>query len=143
MRYLSIDLGDKRTGVAAGDSITRIVQPVEVVSVPRGPALLDALVKLIVEHAPDELVLGMPYNMDGTEGPRALATRAFAQTLAARSNLQVHLQDERLTSFAAEQRLNRSGRTHGQKKQLRDALAACTLLEDFLALPDQRPPTAE
>ena len=73
MRYLAIDLGDRRTGLAAGDDVLRIVQPVEVLQVPRGPALMEALAKAVDRHGPDALVVGLPINMDGTEGAAAKA----------------------------------------------------------------------
>ncbi len=132
MRYLAVDLGAKRTGLAAGDDVTRLVQPVEVLQVPRGPALMDALAKAVDRHGPDAIVLGMPLNMDGSEGAAAKDVRAFAAELAARTRLPVHLQDERLTSFEADARMAQSGRTHKQKKELRDALAAAAILEDWL-----------
>lgn len=132
MRYLAIDLGAKRTGIAGGDSVMKLVQPLEVLQVARGPALLDQLAKTVEKHGPDALVVGLPLNMDGTEGGAARDVRAFAQTIAARVNLPVHLQDERLSSFSADERMSQSGLTHKQKKELRDALAACTILEDFL-----------
>lgn len=132
MRYLAVDLGAKRTGLAAGDDVTRLVQPVEVLQVPRGPALMDALAKAVDRHGPDAIVVGMPLNMDGSEGAAAKDVRAFAADLAARTRLPVHLQDERLTSFEADARMAQSGRTHKQKKELRDALAAAAILEDWL-----------
>jgi putative Holliday junction resolvase len=74
--------------------------------------------------------------MDGTEGPRAKLVREFAAELAAQlprfPRVEIAFQDERLSSFAAEERLARTGRTHGEKKALRDALAACAILEDYL-----------
>ena len=91
---------------------------------------------MIDEYGPDVVVIGMPYNMDGSEGPRALLTRAFSEELRARlgprTRVKLEFQDERLSSFAAEEKLNNTGRTHGEKKALRDALAACAILEDFL-----------
>ena len=132
MRYLAIDLGAKRTGLAAGDDVLRIVQPVEVLQVPRGPALMDALAKAIDRHGPDALVVGLPINMDGTEGAAVKDVRAFGAALAARVGLQVHFHDERLSSFEADQRMAQSGRTHRETKELRDALAACAILEAYL-----------
>ena len=132
MRFLAVDLGAKRTGLAAGDDVTRLVQPVEVLQVPRGPALMDALAKAVERHGPDAIVLGIPINMDGSEGAAAKDVRTFAADLAARTRLPVHLQDERLTSFEADARMAQSGRTHKQKKELRDALAAAAILEDWL-----------
>ena len=132
MRYLAVDLGAKRTGLAAGDDMLRLVQPVEVIEVPRGPALEAALARAIERHGPDALVVGLPLNMDGSEGAAAADARAFGAALAACTGLTVHFHDERLSSFEADQRMARSGRTHREKKQLRDALAACAILEDFL-----------
>jgi putative Holliday junction resolvase len=131
MRYLAIDLGDKRTGLAIGDDQSKLISPLEVIVQPRGEALLIALLKAIQKQDPDALVIGLPINMDGSEGPQAKTGRAFGQTLAARSNLPIHFQDERLTSFAADQRMSQSGRTRKQKKELRDALAAAEILRDF------------
>ena len=133
MRYLAVDLGAKRTGLAAGDDVLRLVQPVEVIEVPRGPALEAALARAIDRHGPDALVVGLPLNMDGSEGAAAADARAFGAALAARTGLTVHFHDERLSSFEADQRMARSGRTHREKRQLRDALAACAILEAFLA----------
>lgn len=136
MRYLAVDLGDRRTGLAAGDDVVRLVQPVEVIEVPRGPALVDALVRAVDRHGPDALVIGLPLNMDGSEGPAARAVREFGARLAERARIPLHFQDERLTSFEADERMARSGRTHREKRALRDALAACAILEGFLASGD-------
>lgn len=144
MRYLAVDLGDKRTGLAIGDTETRIASPLALVEIPRdreeGRALLRELVRLIEEHlgpptraaTRGELVLGLPLNMDGTEGPRAKIARDFAAQLAAHTARPVHLFDERLTTAAADSKMARSGLTRGQKKARRDALAAAAMLESFL-----------
>ncbi len=132
MRYLAIDLGDKRTGIAVGDDETGIASPVAGLPIAPGPALVRTILRAIEEHAPDALVLGLPLNMDGSEGTRARRTRAFGAELEAVIDRPLFYQDERLTSYAAEQRLAGSGRTHKQKKKARDALAAAEILEDFL-----------
>lgn len=132
MRYLALDLGDRRTGIALGDDRTRIVTALDVLVAPRGEALFGALSRVLERIGPDALVVGLPLNMDDTEGPAAKSVRAFGAELAARFALEVHYQDERLTSFAADQSMARSGRTHRQKKAVRDALAAKEILEDFL-----------
>lgn len=135
MRYLAIDLGDKRTGIAIGDDFTGIVTPHEVLSVPIKPThdrLLVAIEKCIDDFGPDALVLGMPFHMDGSEGERAKIVRVFGAALGEHTGLTIHYQDERLTSADAEWVLDGSGKTHGQKKALRDALAAAAILRDFL-----------
>ena len=132
MRYLAIDLGERRTGLATGHDETGLVVPVGVLEVRAGPALLEALDAAVAEHTPDALVVGLPLNMDGTEGAAAKRARKVGETLAERGTRPVHYQDERLTSFGADQEMARSGRTRAQKRRLRDALAACLILEDFL-----------
>lgn len=161
MRYLAIDLGDKRTGLAVGDDVTRLASPVDVLEIPiaqdGGRTLLSALARAIDEHLSrsDELVIGLPLNMDGSEGPRAKLVREFAARLTDHlaetgDRRGVHFHDERLTSADAEwamgeisraSRQDRRGKaagglTRGQKKAKRDALAASAILRDFL---DQAP----
>ena len=81
MRYLAIDLGDKRTGFAAGDDVVGLVQPLSVVEAHTRPLQLRAALRAIDEYGPDRIVLGLPFNMDGTEGPRAKLVREFAAEL--------------------------------------------------------------
>ncbi len=146
MRYLAVDLGQKRTGLAVGDALTRLVTPLEVLDIPidraGGAALLDAIAKAAAEQlgaspaptgAPTVgLVFGLPLNMDGTEGPAARSVRAFAARAAARTGLPVHFQDERLSTADADWAMARSGLTRKGKKQRRDALAAAAILRDFI-----------
>jgi putative Holliday junction resolvase len=138
-RYIGIDLGDKRTGLALGDSITRLATPVKVLEIPisqdQGEALLDALKKEIdalVGKSACDLVLGLALNMDGSEGPRAKLARAWGERLAATTARAVHFQDERLSSVDADWQMAQSGLTHKQKKERRDAIAAAGILGDFL-----------
>ncbi len=146
MRYLAIDLGDKRTGLAIGDSLTGVVSPLAVVEVAiterTGEALLETLAKAIAEQfgeaSAGELVVGLPMNMDGTEGPRAKGVREFGARLRNRTGRVVHFQDERLTSSEADWAMARTGMTRGQKKAKRDALAAAAILRDFLASNNRR-----
>jgi putative Holliday junction resolvase len=140
VRYLCIDLGDKRTGLAVGDAQTRLVSALSVLESPigvrGGEGLLDALSKAVDEQlgtGAGELVVGLPLNMDDSEGPRSKSVRAFAARLGERVGRVVHFQDERLTSAAADWSMARSGMTRGEKKQKRDALAAAEILRDFLA----------
>lgn len=130
---MAIDLGDKRTGLAIGDESTGTAMPVDVLEVPRGPDLIQAIERAITEHAPHRVVVGLPLNMDGTEGDRAGICRAFGADLQVATGLPVAFQDERLSSDEANRRMARSGRTHGAKKRLRDALAACVVLEDHFS----------
>lgn len=135
MRYMAIDIGERRTGLATGDAITGLVQPRTVIEQSKGPTGEELLRKLLVEiddFGPNRLVVGLPINMDGTEGPAAKAVRAFGDLIGQRSKVPVDYQDERLTSFAAEKQLDRSGRTRKEKREIRDALAAAEILRDYL-----------
>lgn len=136
-RYLAIDLGDKRTGLALADPITRVASPAGLLEIPideaGGDKLLTAIARFIETDAGDcQLILGLPINMDGTEGPRAKLVRAFGQRLAGRTGLEVTFHDERRSSIAADARLSQTGLTHKQKKQRRDAIAAAAFLQDYL-----------
>ena len=130
-RVLGVDLGDRRTGIATGDTASGTAMPITVLDVPRGPALMQAIVDQVETHGPDVIIIGLPLNMDDTEGPRATLSRNFADELAQRTGLPVELHDERLTSFEAEQRLR--GTSRSTKKARTDAMAACVLLESWLA----------
>lgn len=149
MRYLCFDVGDKRTGAALGDDETWVVSPVGFVGVSADGPLIDRLAALVEEHEPDEIVIGLPLNMDGTHGPRARKIAAFAEKLAETVLLPIHLQDERLSTYAADGAMAQSGLTHKQKKLRRDSLAAAAILRSFLdarggagaATDDDAPPT--
>ncbi len=134
MRIVAVDLGDKRTGLAVGDDETGMVSPLSVVEIPLKDesGLIAAVTKAAVEYGADILLVGLPLNMDGSEGPRAKLVRAFAERLGARADLPVRYQDERLTSAEADWSMARSGLTRGQKKSRRDAVAAAAILRDFL-----------
>jgi putative holliday junction resolvase len=145
MRYLAIDLGAKRTGLAVGDDVTGIATPVDVLATASAAERLRLLGRAIEKHGPDALVLGLPLVSGGGGektsgagepadiiGPAAKAARAFAGELTRQFGLKVYLMDERLSSYAADQQMSRSGLTRQGKKQRRDALAAAVILRDFL-----------
>ncbi|MCH2147500.1 MAG: Holliday junction resolvase RuvX [Phycisphaerales bacterium] len=132
MNYLAVDLGDKRTGLAVGDEIVRIVRPIAVLEAPIGNQLIQEIHSVVKEHGVDCIVMGLPLNMDGSESQRSKLTRSFAENLQECIKIPIMFQDERLTSVAAEEHLNQSGKTHKQKKKVRDALAAAEILKDFL-----------
>ncbi|TVQ63959.1 MAG: Holliday junction resolvase RuvX, partial [Phycisphaerales bacterium] len=137
MRYLAIDLGEKRTGLAVGDDETGNAFPVDVIERPlggasAGGALLEAIADAAKSHNAHAVVVGLPLNMDGTDSPGAKRARAFAQRISARTQLPVAFQDERLTSAEADWIMAQSGLTHKAKKERRDALAAAAILRDFL-----------
>jgi putative Holliday junction resolvase len=132
MRYLAVDLGGKRTGLAVGDDLTRIASPVDVLEIPPGPRLVEAILRAIAEHGPDALVIGLPLNMDGSEGEASKQARAFGDLLANAASLPIEFHDERLTSRAAELDLAGLYTRKGKKRRL-DAVAAARILSGYLA----------
>ncbi len=132
MRYLAIDPGERRSGLAAGDDETGVVVPLESVTAANEARLVAEIRRRIDEQGPDGLVIGLPLNMDGTEGDAARRARALGERLGRESGRPVHFQDERLTTFAADQQMARSGRSRREKKAARDAFAAAEILRDFL-----------
>ncbi|MBO6740479.1 MAG: Holliday junction resolvase RuvX [Phycisphaerales bacterium] len=143
MRIFAIDLGDQRTGLALADRITGIASPAGLIETPidreNGRLLIDAIVKQFHQQAsgPEtEIVIGIPLNMDSTEGPRAKLVREFTRKLASRIDRPIVLVDERKTSQLADARMSQSGLTHKQKKQRRDAIAAAAIAQLYLDEPD-------
>lgn len=133
MKIMGIDYGDARTGVAVSDLLCSIVGTTYVVpSRNREKAMADIL-RLVKENQVGEIVVGLPKNMDGTEGPRAELCRAFAEELRQASNLPVAMWDERRTTVEAHNILS-AHNYHGQKrKNTVDAVAASLILEGYLA----------
>ena len=130
---LGIDLGGKRTGLAFAETLSGLVMPIEVLHANEGPALDSALDNAIREHGPHRLVIGLPLNMDGTEGPAAKKSRQTGDALADRHGLPIDYQDERLTSFSAEADLADRKLNRRKKKNVADAHAAAEILRDWLA----------
>lgn len=137
MRYLGVDTGTKRIGLALGDADSGIVSPVAILqavgdTVQQARAILD----VADAYGADDIVVGLPLNMDGSAGPQARLAQRLADTIKAEGQRAVHLHDERLTSHAAEGRLSERGLTRAKKKARQDAVAAQILLESFLARED-------
>lgn len=130
MRYLAIDHGQKRTGLAICDRNETICSPLTVISAQQN--VLKKLVEVIADEGVEAIVLGLPLNMDGSEGPQAKIVRAFAEELKVRIDIPIHFQDERLSSFAAEEKLAPAELTRKKQKKHLDAVAAAQILETFL-----------
>lgn len=132
-RIMGIDYGDARTGVALSDLLCSIVGSTTVIpSRNREKAVAD-IVRIAKENEVGEIVVGLPRNMDGTEGVRAQLCREFADTLAQATGLPVQMWDERRTTVEAHNILSQHN-YHGQKrKNTVDAVAASLILEGYLA----------
>ena len=132
MRIMAIDYGDARTGVAISDAMGFMAGFTTVIHSRKGDVVLEELAKIMVEHGVDELVMGFPRNMDGTEGPRADLYREFAARVEERCGMPVHLWDERRTTIEAHQILHAGGKKMKDHRKNVDAVAATLILEGYL-----------
>lgn len=128
---LAVDWGDARIGVAACDAQGVLAYPLE--TVPAGKQAEGRLAALIAEHAPIELIVGLPRSLSGGEGPAANKIRRHARSLEKRIRpVPVRLLDERLTTVSAARVLSESGRRAHQQRSVIDQVAAATILEHAL-----------
>ncbi|MGM9668865.1 MAG: Holliday junction resolvase RuvX [Faecousia sp.] len=133
MKIMAVDYGDARTGIAISDLLGSIVGSTTVIHSRRDDKTIAEIQKLIEQNGVGEIVVGLPRNMDGTEGPRAEVCRAFAGQLEQATGLKVALWDERRTTVEAHQILS-DHNYHGKKrKNTVDAVAASLILEGYLA----------
>ena len=130
MRYLAIDYGSKRTGLAICDFAEIIASPLTILDSRKN--LLEKIADVAAEENVDAVIVGLPLNMDGSAGSQAQLVRKFADQLKSRLQNPIHFQDERLSSFAAEEKLA-AIEYKGKKKAKRlDAIAAAEILQAFL-----------
>ena len=135
-RWLGLDYGAKTVGVAATDALGITVQPLETIWRKEENHLrktLRRIGELIEELSVTEIVLGLPLNMDGSEGERARKTREFGEALEKRFRLPVRFSDERLTTAEAEEILAEGGVRPEDFKAYIDKVAAAIILEDYLS----------
>ncbi|MCD4831948.1 MAG: Holliday junction resolvase RuvX [Anaerohalosphaeraceae bacterium] len=130
MRLLAIDLGAKRTGLALCDEAETIASPLAVLD--GGGDVAVRIVSIAKDNQVQGVVLGLALNMDDTEGPAAKKCREFGAKLGYLLDVPVYFQDERLSSFAAEERLAGLGLTRKKKKGILDAIAAAEILQSFI-----------
>ena len=133
MRIMAIDYGDARTGIAISDLLCSITGSTTVIHSRNQDKVLEGICQLVKEHQVGQLVMGLPKNMDGSEGPRAELCREFAACLEERTGVNVALWDERRTTVEAHNILSQHN-YHGKKrKDTVDAVAASLILEGYLA----------
>jgi putative Holliday junction resolvase len=140
---LGFDYGARRIGVAAGDTLTNGARPLGIVAAVNGVADWTALTRYVREWGPGVLVVGVPYNMDGTPGQLTDAAVEFAAELARRFTLEVVTVDERLSSREAEDILRGQRESGARTRRVRhgdvDSAAACVLVEQWLRGRDRKP----
>lgn len=132
MKILGIDYGDARTGLSVSDATGLLAGSPSVIAEWNHDKLLDKLTAYIHDNHIEEIVLGFPRNMDGSEGPRAEKCRALAAELEARTGLKPVLWDERRTTVEAHAILHSAGKKEKKHRQNIDAVAATLILQGYL-----------
>ena len=138
MRYLAIDYGTKRTGLAICDSGETIASPLTVIHGQK--ELLKKIAEVVETENVEAVVLGLPLNMTGSESAQTRLVFKFAEQLKDHLHIPVHLQDERLSSFSAEEKLASAKFTKEKMRKRLDAVAAAEILEAFLEQKTPRNP---
>ena len=133
---MGLDYGSKTVGVALSDDAASLPMPLEVVrrdSEKRLRKTCARIEELIVQHNIGQIVVGLPLNMDGSEGERAQKARSFGEMLSRRSGLPLSFQDERLSSVEADELMDSCGiRSKEKRHDMIDAVAAAVILGDYL-----------
>jgi putative Holliday junction resolvase len=137
---MGLDVGTKTVGVAVADELGLTAQPITVVRRSSLKKDLATLIELARERSVDRFVVGLPLNMDGSEGPRAVATRTFGDALASASGLPMIYQDERLTTVAAERALLEADVSRQKRREVIDQVAAAIILQGWLDAQPRSPP---
>lgn len=135
MRIMGLDFGSKTVGVAISDALLITAQGIEIIRRKEENKLRQTLARieeLIVEYEVEEIVLGMPKNMNATEGERVALTMEFKEKLERRTGLPVHMWDERLTTVAADRAMMEAGIRRENRKDYVDMIAATLILQGFL-----------
>ncbi len=132
MRAMGLDLGDKTIGIAVSDELGWTAQGVEVIRRTTQEKDIARLQALVEQLNVDQIILGLPKNMNGTIGPSGEKCIAFAEQLKQILNLPVHLWDERLTTMAAQRTLIEADVSRKKRKQVIDKMAAVLILQNYL-----------
>lgn len=127
-----LDLGTKTIGVAISDRLLSVATPIQTIRRRKFTEDATALLALIAAREVGGIVLGLPRNMDGTEGPRAQSTRAFARNLSQLTDLPITFWDERLSTVAAERALLEADTTRKRRAEVIDHVAASYILQGLL-----------
>lgn len=132
MRYLALDHGTKRIGVAISDELKMIAQPMEYIPTEPFDAFLVRLKQILAEKEVERMFIGMPRNMDGSYGPAAEKVREFIAVLKTEVSIPIQMLDERLTSAQANRVLLQGNVRRADRKEKVDAMAAAILLQSYL-----------
>ena len=134
MRIMAIDYGDAHTGISISDPTGLLAGTTTTINSRKAEVVLEELARLVRDYRVDELVMGYPKNMDGSDGPRTELYRAFAQRVEETTGLKPVLWDERRTTIDAHRILFEAGKNGKKRKKTVDAVAASLILEGYLTL---------
>ena len=129
---IGLDLGTKTIGVAVSDTILSVATPIKTIKRKKFSADADQLLGIISIKNCCGVIVGLPKNMNGSEGPRAQSTRAFARNFSAKTQLPITFWDERLSTVAAEKALLEADTTRKRRAEVIDQVAAAYILQGFL-----------
>lgn len=132
VRLLGLDLGTKTMGLALSDVTRSVATPLETIRRAKFTKDVDVLRGIIEEHKVAAIIIGLPVNMDGSEGPRAQATRAFARNLSQHIDLPIVFWDERLSTTAVERTLLEADASRKRRSEVIDKMAAAYILQGAL-----------
>lgn len=131
-KLMGLDLGTKTIGVAISDALRMTASPVETIKRTKFTADAERLLALIGQNAVTGIVIGLPLNMDGSEGPRAQSTRAFVRNLAQKTDLPIVFWDERLSTMAVTRTMLEADLSRARQAEVVDKLAASYILQGAL-----------
>lgn len=132
MRYLALDVGDERIGVAISDSSGVLARPLEVIPRRSGPSSFLRLAQIVAENQVELLVVGLPLLPDGSEGKQVRSTQAYVRGLKAYLDIPTRYWDERDSTRRANACLIENGRSRRRRRQKIDAVAAAVILQEYL-----------
>lgn len=132
MVILAVDYGDVRTGIAVCDKFETLASPVTVITQRNSEILLEEIKEIALKYKAEQIVVGLPKNMDSSEGERALKCKEFAQKLSSISGIETVMRDERLTTVSAHNVLNATNTRGKKRKAVVDQVAAVFILQDYI-----------
>ncbi len=132
MKIMSVDFGDARTGLAICDKTEFLASPVSVIHERRFESVVEKTAKAAEENKAEAVIVGLPLNMNGSEGPRAELCREFAAKLGEQISVPIRMWDERQTTVSAAGYLNETDTRGKKRKAVIDAVAAVIILESYL-----------
>jgi len=129
---MALDIGDRRIGVALSDPLQILASPLQTIVRTSDESALLEITKLVDKHGVEKLIIGMPYSLDGTIGPQAEKVLSFKDKVSTQLNIEIVLQDERLSSVTADMKLKETRKKSARLKDKIDAAAAAVILQSYL-----------